>query len=69
MELATIIKSQLRENENVFIIRNSKLNSMNDSEWWKFEECKTREEVFDNYDRKEKVLRYWHEDGLCIILK
>lgn len=69
MELITILKSQLRDNENIFINRESKLNSLNDNEWWKFEEYETIEEVLNNHNRKEKVKRYWHENGLCIILK
>ena len=67
LQLSTIIKSQLRSDEKIFITKQSKLNST-DNEWWKFEEFATRENLFDNYDKKEKVKRYWHEEGLCIIL-
>ena len=67
-ELHTVIKQELREDEHLFIIKQKKLDDLNDSEWWKFDEY-TIDEIFNNINRKEKVIRYWHEDGLCIILK
>jgi len=66
-ELYTIIKNNLKDNEHIFIIRESKLNS-NDNDWWRFDEF-IFDQVFNNYSGKEKVVRYWHEDGLCIIIK
>ena len=63
-ELFTIVKNELQDNENIFILRESEINNamgiMNEF---------TYDELFDNYSGKEKVVRYWHEEGLCIILK
>lgn len=62
-ELYTIVKSELKENEKIYILRKSELNS-----------CKgimhefTFDQVFNNFSGKEKVVRFWHENGLCIIL-
>lgn len=67
-ELWTIVKKELVDNETIFITRQAKLDDKNDNEWWKFEEF-TYDELFNNYSGKEKVKRFWHEDGLCIILK
>ena len=69
-QLWTILKSELKMNENIWITTQDKFNS-NDSEWWKFEEFKHDEfeKLFSKYNTKHKVVRYWHEDGLCIILK
>ena len=66
-ELHTIIKKELQKGENIWINKKSKLDNLNDSEWWKFEEF-TFDQIFNNYSGKEKVIRFWHEDGLCIIL-
>ena len=66
-ELWTIIKDNLQENENIFITRQSKLDDLKNNEWWKFEEF-TYDQIFNNYSGKEKVKKYWHEEGLCIIL-
>lgn len=67
-ELHTIVKNELKENETIFITRQSKLNDLNDKEWWKMEEF-TYDQIFNNYSGKEKVIKCWHEEGLCIILK
>lgn len=64
-QLNTIIKQELLENESIWI--NKKSQDTTD-EWWKFEEFKTKEDVLNKYDKKVKVIKYWHEDGLCIIL-
>lgn len=66
-ELKTIAKNELQEGENIWINKKSKLDDLNDNEWWKFEEY-TLDQIFNVYSGKEKVIRYWHEDGLCIIL-
>lgn len=62
--LETIIKEKLKENENIFILRESEVNNavgiMHEF---------TSNNIFDNYSKKEKVIRYWHEEGLCIIIK
>ena len=65
--LETIIKNELKEGENIWINKKSKLDDLNDNEWWKFEEF-TFDQIFNVYSKKEKVIRFWHEDGLCIIL-
>lgn len=63
-ELKTIIKQELREDENIFILKKEEVNSamgiMHEY---------TLDEIFNVYSGKEKVVRYWHEDGLCIIIK
>lgn len=67
-ELWTIVKKELREDENICITTLKRLNDMNNQEWWKFDEY-TFDQVFNVYSGKEKVARFWHEDGLCIVLK
>lgn len=67
-QLYTIIKNELQDGENIWINKQSKIDDLNDNEWWKFEEF-TFDQIFNNYSGKEKAVRYWHEDGLCIILK
>lgn len=66
-ELWTIVKQELQEGENIWITTQNKFNS-NDSDWWKFNEF-TFDQLFNTYSGKEKVKRFWHEEGLCIILK
>lgn len=66
-ELYTIIKNELKEKENIFITTKTKLNDLNNNEWWKFEEY-TIDQAFNIFSGKEKVEKFWHEDGLCIIL-
>lgn len=63
-ELWTIVKQELQEGENIWI---NKISQETTDEWWKFEEF-TFDQLFNNYSGKEKVLKYWHEDGLCIVL-
>lgn len=62
-ELYTIVKAELKENEKIYILRKSELNSCNGI-MHEF----TFDQVFNNFSGKEKVVRFWHEDGLCIIL-
>lgn len=66
-DLKAIINNELSVNENIFITTISKLDDMNNKEWYKFEEY-TNNQIFNIYDKKEKVAKYWHEDGLCVIL-
>ena len=63
-ELKTIIKENLQEGENIWI---NKISQESTNEWWKFEEF-TKDQIYNTYNGKEKVKRFWHEDGLCIIL-
>lgn len=65
-ELYTIVKKELKENENIFISTKSRVNGKND-DWWKMEEY-TLDQLFNIYSGKEKVYKVWHEDGLCILL-
>lgn len=65
--LKTIIRKNLKDEEEIFITTKSKLNDLNNENWWKMEKY-TREEIFHNFIGDERVDRYWHEDGLCIIL-
>ena len=65
--LWTVVKDNLREDESIFITTKSKLDDINNSEWWKMEEF-TFDQIFNNYSGKERVNRFWHEDGLCIVL-
>lgn len=67
-KLYNVIKQELREGENIWINHQSDFEDMNNENWWKFEEY-TFDEIFNVYSSEEKVLRYWHEEGLCIILK
>ena len=65
--LKTIIKDELRNGENIFITTKTRFNDPNNGEWWKMYEY-TFDELFNLYTGKERVFKYWHEDGLCIIL-
>lgn len=65
-QLWTIVKNELRENECIFITTQTKLNSKDCD--WNIMEQYTFDELFNNLSGKEKVKRFWHEDGLCIIL-
>ena len=66
-ELKTIIKNELRNDENIFINTNTKINDLRNDNWYMFEEY-TLEQVFMVYPKETKVKKYWHEEGLCIIL-
>ena len=66
-ELKTIIKQELRGNESIWITTDKKLNSSL-KDWWKFDEYKLSE-IIGAFTGKEKVKKYWHEEGLFIILK
>lgn len=63
--LKTIINSELRNNEHIWIQPPGR-DKTND--WWKFDEY-TLENIYSIFSGKEYVKRFWHEDGLCIILK
>ena len=61
--LYTIVRDNLRENENIYILRKSEINDamgiMHEF---------TYDQLFNNYSDKERVVRYWHEEGLCVII-
>jgi len=67
-ELWTIVKNELKEEENIFITTTKRLDDLKNKEWWKLDEY-TFDQIFNVYSGKEKVLRFWHEEGLCIILR
>jgi len=62
-QLYTIIKNELKEDEKIYILRKNELDVCNGI-MHEF----TYDELFNNYSGKERVKRFWHEDGLCIIL-
>lgn len=62
--LKTIIQNELRKNEKIYILRE---NELADALGIMHE--LTIKDVFNNYNEREKVVKFWHEDGLCIILK
>jgi hypothetical protein len=63
-ELKTIIKQELKDDENIFILREDEVNNAM-GVMYEY----TLDEIFNVYSGKEKVVRYWHEEGLCIIIK
>lgn len=63
-QLSTIIKEEIRENEHIFVLRQCEINNAR-GVMHEF----TLDNIYNNYTKKEKVIRYWHEEGLCIILK
>lgn len=63
-ELKTIINNELRDDELIYILKE---NEINDS-MGVMNECNL-DNVFIKYDSKNKVIKFWHEEGLCIILK
>lgn len=66
--LKTIVKNELLDNETIFITTQGRINDENNDEWWKMYEY-TLDDLFSFFTGKEPVIRFWHEDGLCIILK
>ena len=67
-QLNTIIHDELNDNETIFITTDTELNDVDNPDWWKMKEFKNAEKVFEKYNPKTKVKKFWHEDGLCIIL-
>ena len=62
-QLYTIIKNELKEEEKIYILRKSELDTSNGI-MHEF----TYDQLFNNYSGTERVKKFWHEDGLCIIL-
>lgn len=63
-QLKTILKNELRKNELVYILYECEVANS----------CGVMNElkptaVLKNYKPTELVKSFWHEDGLCIILK
>lgn len=72
-QLWTIIKENLRDGEDIFILRQDELKEaigiMHKLEF-KDDVIGIRHTIWANgYKGTERVVRFWHEDGLCIILK
>lgn len=57
------INKNLKENELIYILTESELKNTHIMHEY------TYDSIFNNYSGKEIVVKYWHEDGLCIILK
>lgn len=61
--LRNCINKNLKENELIYILTESELKNTHIMHEY------TYDSIFNNYSGKEIVVKYWHEDGLCIILK
>lgn len=57
------INKNLKENELVYILTENELKDTYIMHEY------TYDSLFNNYNGKEIVTKFWHEDGLCIILK
>ena len=62
--LITIVNEELKDNENIFILKEKDV----DRKKGIMEEY-TDDELFNVYSKTERVKKYWHEDGLCIVIK
>lgn len=62
--LWTIIKNELKEGENIYILRKDEIPTANGI----MKEF-TFDQIFNVYSGKERVVEFWHEEGLCIIIK
>ncbi len=63
-QLKTVVKEKLQNEKTIWINKKSQEKT---DEWYKFEDF-TKEELFKHYTGKEKVIKSWYEEGLCIIL-
>lgn len=63
-QLKTIIKQELKEDEHIFILRREEV-AMSKGVMHEH----TIDDLWDFYSPKDWVTSFWHEDGLCIILK
>lgn len=66
--LKTVIKEELKDGEHIWVQPEERYTDVHNPLWWKFDEF-TLENIFDTFDGTEWVKRYWHEEGLCIVLK
>ena len=62
--LYTIVKNELKEDEDIFILREKEIAKANG-----IMNKYSYDQLFNVYSGKEKVIRYWHEEGLCIVIK
>lgn len=67
-ELQAIIKNELQKGETIWVTTQERLDDLHNPEWWKLDEY-TFDQIYNVYSGKEKVKKYWHEEGLCIVLK
>ena len=73
--LYTVVKNEWKDYDNnkIFILKQNEL----DNAMGIMHELTISEEMFgirdiiigNGYKWEDKVVRYWHEDGLCIIIK
>lgn len=63
MYLWNCINKNLKENELIYILRENELKTT-----YVMHEH-TYDSLFNTYCEKEIVTKYWHENGLCIIIK
>lgn len=63
MYLWNCINKNLKENELIYIIREEELKYTYDMHEHTFDS------IFNTYNGKEIVIKYWREDGLCILIK
>lgn len=72
-ELKTILAENWRDGEDIFILRQNEVSQAMGI----MHKVEFKDEIIglyntlwaNGYDEKERVVKYWHEDGLCIILK
>lgn len=62
--LYTVIKYERRVNEDIFILRSSEVDDASG-----VMHRYNINELFKYYSLCDRVERFWHENGLCIILK
>lgn len=63
MYLWNCINKNLQNNELIYIIRECEMNNTSIMHQHNFDS------IFNVYSSKEIVIRWWHEDGLCIVIK
>ena len=63
-QLKTILNQELLDGEHIFILRRDEVNT---SKGIMHEH--TLEDIYEFYSPKDWVTSFWHEDGLCIIIK
>lgn len=63
MYLWNCINKNLQNNELIYIIREQEMNKTSIMHQHNFDS------IFNVYNSKEIVIKWWHEDGLCIVIK
>ena len=62
--LWTVVNNELKGKENIYILRQDEIPTAQGI----MKEF-TFDQIFNVYSGKEKVVRFWHEEGLCIIIR